>query len=71
MAQLPNSAIVALRGGELEAAISLHSGRVIADPFRRTADLVPLLQTRYALLSHAPAPTAVRVLRRARGALAL
>ncbi|HUA06060.1 MAG TPA: hypothetical protein VMB27_19285 [Solirubrobacteraceae bacterium] len=33
-------------GGELRAALSLHDGAVIADPFHRTAQLVTLLQTR-------------------------
>ena len=33
-------------GGELRAALSLHDGTVIADPFHRTVQLVSLLQTR-------------------------
>jgi len=31
--------------GELRAALSLHDGRVVADPFCRTSDLVRILKT--------------------------
>ena len=37
--------LLAEADGELRAALSLSDGRVIADPFRRTADLVELLRT--------------------------
>ena len=47
---LGGDVIVALSGGDIAAAISIHSGRVIADPFRPTADLVALLQARLGLL---------------------
>lgn len=33
-------------GGELRTALSLRDGRVIADPFRRTAGLIELLRAR-------------------------
>jgi len=42
--------LVASVDGEILAAIALDSGRVIADPFRHTADLVELLRTRAHLL---------------------
>ena len=38
--------LVAEVGGELRAALSLRDGAVIADPFRRTTQLVTLLQMR-------------------------
>jgi hypothetical protein len=37
--------------GELRAAVSLHDGSVIADPFHRTAALVALLRERAAQLT--------------------
>lgn len=52
-APLAGDALVAEQDGELRAAISLHSGRAIADPFHPTADLVTLLRARAALLSDA------------------
>ena len=51
---LTGEVLVAEQDGELRAAISLHSGRAIADPFHQTAGLVRLLRARAALL-HAPA----------------
>ena len=48
---LGGDVLVAVRDGEISAAISLHSGRIVADPFQPTADLVSLLQARFALLS--------------------
>lgn len=59
-------------GGELIAAISLGTGRVIADPFRPTADAVELLRRRRAQIGSAgsgrrlPVPRAARL--RGRGA---
>ena len=50
-APLAGEALVAEQDGELRAAISLQSGRAIADPFHHTADLVTLLRGRAALLS--------------------
>jgi hypothetical protein len=36
--------LVAERGGTVEAAISVRTGEVVADPFRRTAEAVELLR---------------------------
>jgi hypothetical protein len=36
--------LVAARNGVVEAALSLRSGELIADPFRRTAELCSLLR---------------------------
>ena len=52
-APLAGEVLVAEQDGHLRAAISLHSGRAIADPFHPTADLVALLRARAALLSDA------------------
>lgn len=52
---LGGEVLVAVRDGQIGAAISLHSERVIADPFAPTADLVGLLRTRVELLRDAPA----------------
>lgn len=38
--------LAAESGGELVAAISLHDGAVVANPFRPTADVVELLRAR-------------------------
>jgi hypothetical protein len=38
--------LVAEVGGEPWAAVGIHSGAVVADPFRPSADLVELLQLR-------------------------
>lgn len=43
---LPGPVLVAEVDGELWAARDLHSGRVVADPFRLTASLVALLHER-------------------------
>jgi hypothetical protein len=40
----PGPHLLAIRGGQLHAAISLSTGTVIADPFRPTADLCELLE---------------------------
>jgi hypothetical protein len=40
--------LVAESGGELRAALELGSDRVVADPFRHTAELVDLLRARAA-----------------------
>ena len=53
-APLAGEALVAEQDGELRAAISLHSGRAIADPFHPTAG------------PRAPAPRACRTAARAR-----
>lgn len=52
-APLAGAVLVAEQSCELRAALSLHSGRAIADPFHPTADLVALLRARAALLSDA------------------
>jgi hypothetical protein len=40
------SMLVAAADGELCAALPLNGGRAIADPFRRTADIVAMLRVR-------------------------
>jgi hypothetical protein len=40
----PGPHLVAERDGRIEAAISLASGEMVADPFRRTAELRELLR---------------------------
>jgi hypothetical protein len=42
---LEGDVLLAAAGDEVQAALSLDSGRVAADPFRPTADLVALLRT--------------------------
>lgn len=44
----PPPLLVAEVDGELRAAVSLHDGRAIADPFTRTAHLLDVLRTRIA-----------------------
>jgi hypothetical protein len=41
---LDGDVLVAFAGGELRAALSVDSGRSVADPFWPSADLVELLQ---------------------------
>ena len=43
---LEGEALIAFVDDQPAAALSLDDGRVIADPFRRTADLVALLRIR-------------------------
>lgn len=43
---LRGSALIAIRDGEPQAAISIRSRQVIADPFTATGDLVELLEMR-------------------------
>lgn len=43
---LGGAKLVAELGGEIVAAVALDDGRVIADPFRHTADIVELLRVR-------------------------
>ena len=40
----PGPHLIAIRDGGVEAAISLSSGEIVADPFRYTADSVQLLR---------------------------
>jgi hypothetical protein len=42
----PEPMLVAEVGGELRAALPLQGGPAIADPFRRTVELVAMLQAR-------------------------
>ena len=53
---LSGDALVAEQDGQLRAAISLHSGRAIADPFHLTTDLVTLLRARADLLDRERMP---------------
>ena len=57
-------------GGELRAVLSLRDGAVIADPFRHTAQLVTLLQTRAEQLLAAGRPRGRRWFARVRSRLA-
>ena len=41
---LHGDVLMAEEAGELRAAISLHDGRVVANPFARTADIVDMLR---------------------------
>lgn len=45
--------LVAESGGSLLAALSMSTGRAVADPFRRTAELVEMLKLRATQLSWA------------------
>ena len=47
----PGPHLVAERGGRIEAAISLKTGEVVANPFSPTADLRELLRVRAAELA--------------------
>ena len=51
--------LVAEEDGALRAALPLSGGRAIADPFRRTAELVALLELRCAQLRSSPAASAI------------
>jgi hypothetical protein len=50
----PVPMLVAEAGGELRAALPLHGGAAIADPFRRTAELVAILAERTRQLAPPP-----------------
>ncbi|HSC02503.1 MAG TPA: hypothetical protein VLC49_04265 [Solirubrobacteraceae bacterium] len=52
---LQGQILLALVDGEAVAATSLSDGRVVANPFRRTADTVTLLSLRAAQLVGRPA----------------
>jgi hypothetical protein len=56
----PGAMLVAEVGGELHAALPLDGGRVIADPFRPTADLVGILTERARQLAPPAARRAAR-----------
>ena len=53
--------LVAVVGGELQAAVSLTDGTAVADPFRPTAALVELLQVHAAAEAPAPARRRTRL----------
>ena len=55
----PVATLVAVVGDEVQAALPLDGGTVIANPFRRTAELVPMLADRAAQLT-APEPQRAR-----------
>jgi hypothetical protein len=65
--------LVAEVGGRVLAALPLADGEPLADPFRRTADLVEMLRLRAAQLDWAPGHTALhtRLLARLRGGSAV
>jgi hypothetical protein len=48
--------LVAEVAGELQAALAVDSGAVIADPFRATADLVSMLEVHAETLREQPEP---------------
>ena len=61
---LGGDVLLAARGDEVAAAISLHSGRVVADPFQPTEDLVGLLRARVTLLRGTSSGAALGAARR-------
>jgi hypothetical protein len=50
---LPRPAVLAIVDGDAVAAVSLRDGRVVADPFTPTAEVVELLRAGIATLQHA------------------
>jgi hypothetical protein len=56
----PVPMLVAEVGGELRAALPLHGGPAIADPFRRTVELVAILAERARQLAPPPRRTGRR-----------
>jgi hypothetical protein len=50
--------LVGERDGRIDAALSLSSGELIADPFRRTAELCELLRCHAGELRHGGEPAA-------------
>ena len=59
----PSPLLVAEVDGELCAALSLHDGSAIADPFRPTADVVALLRAHAAAVRPDPRRSRRRSLR--------
>jgi hypothetical protein len=57
----PVPLLVAEVGGELRAALPLDGGRAIADPFRRTVELVSILSERRRQLAPPPRRAARRL----------
>jgi hypothetical protein len=60
---LRGDVLLALQDAVPVAAVSLEDGRVVADPFRKTADLVTLLQLRAEALTPSRAPLLPRARR--------
>jgi hypothetical protein len=52
---LDGEVLLAIVDGEAVAALSLYDGRVVANPFLRTADTVKLLSLRASQLTEPPA----------------
>ena len=52
----PGPHLVAERGGRIEAGISLATGELVADPFRRTAELCELLRCHAGQIRVRPEP---------------
>lgn len=52
----PGPHLLAEREGRIEAAVSLASGELVADPFRRTAELCELLRCHAGRLRLRPEP---------------
>jgi hypothetical protein len=59
----PGPHLVAVRGEDIQAALSLYSGELVANPFVRTAELCELLRLHGASLRRDAAPRSRRVLR--------
>lgn len=65
----PGPFLVAERAGTVEAAISLSSGALLADPFRRTAELAALLRCHAGEVRVAPEDQPALAPRRTAGTL--
>jgi hypothetical protein len=59
----PGPHLVAEREGRIEAAVSLASAELVADPFRRTAELCELLRCHAGELRVAAEPTPAATIR--------
>src|SRR5215207_7845804 len=53
----PGPHLIAERDGRIDAALSLATGKLIADPFRRTAELCDLLRCHGGRLAQGPHPS--------------
>ena len=60
---LRGEVLLALQDATPVAAVSLEDGRIVADPFRKTADVVELLELRAAALTTSRAPLLPRARR--------
>jgi len=56
----PGDFLIAEVDGEVPAAVPLESGEVLADPFKRTANLVEMLRLRAARIREVERPDPVR-----------